>query len=763
MFSQIGSLAVRLRFAALAAAIVVIVLGLGYGSGVTGDLVAGGFDDPASDSVEVQERLLEELGLGEADVVAVFGDETTSVDEPTFTTAVRSTLDDIARHERVVNIDSYFSTDNAAFVSFDRSQTFAAISLDGDDNEKAEALPDIEAALRESTVPVQIGGTTFTFEFVADQVEKDLRKAELLAFGIVAVLLILIFGSLVASLLPLIIAGLSLFTTFIVLRLIAQVTDISIFALNTVVLLGLGLAIDYSLLVVNRYREELGNGLESTAAIIRTISTSGKAVAFSGLAVAASMLGLLFFPQVFLRSMAIGGALVSIIAVLWSLTALPALLAVLGPRVNSLSIRRAWVEGNGSAFWSRLANWVMRRPLVVGLPVAAVLIVVAVPFLRVEFTNPDARVIGQGSEPRQVFELLRDGERFPANETTPVQILVETSGDALDPGNVGALFDYVAAVEDVPGVERVDSIVSLDPSLGPEEYQALYSQPLDQLDPSLADFADRVTEGDVTLVSAVLTSDPLSSEALDATEAIQEIEPASGLRTLVGGEGASFLDTQSAIFSRLPLALAFIALVTFVALFLAFGSIVIPIKAMIMNVLSLGAAYGALVLIFQDGNLEGLLGFESVGAITLFVPVFMFAIVFGLSMDYEVFLLSRIKEEYDASGDNEASVAHGLERTGRIITSAALLLVVVTGAFATSEVIFIKQMGIGIALAVALDATVVRALLVPAAMRLMGGLNWWAPAPLHRLWERLGLGNLEGGPPEPEPVLVPANERTTQG
>ncbi len=755
MFSQIGSLAVRLRLVVIAAALAVVVLGLGYGSGVTGDLVAGGFDDPASDSVEVQERLLEDLGLGEADVVAVFGGEVTSVDDPVFATAVRSSLDDVARHERVVNIDSYYSTDNAAFVSFDSSQTFAAISLDGDDNEKAEALPDIESALRESTVPVQIGGTTFTFEFVADQVEEDLRKAELLAFGIVAVLLILIFGSLVASLLPLIIAALSLFTTFILLRLVAQVTDISIFALNTVVLLGLGLAIDYSLLVVNRYREELGNGLESTAAIIRTISTSGRAVAFSGVAVAASMLGLLFFPQVFLRSMAIGGALVSIIAVLWSLTVLPALLAVLGPRVNSLSISRAWVEGNGSAFWSRLANWVMRRPLVVGLAVAAVLIVVAAPFLRVEFTNPDARVIGQGSEPRQVFELLRDGERFPANETTPVQILVETPSDALDPENVEALFEYVTAVEDVPGVERVDSIVSLDPSLGPEEYQTLYSQPLDQLDPSLAGFADRVTEGDVTLVSAVLTSDPLSSEALDATEAIQEIEPASGLRTLVGGESASFLDTQSAIFSRLPLALAFIALVTFVALFLAFGSIVIPIKAMIMNVLSLGAAHGALVLIFEDGNLEGLLGFDSVGAITLFVPVFMFAIVFGLSMDYEVFLLSRIKEEYDASGDNEASVARGLERTGRIITSAALLLVVVTGAFATSEVIFIKQLGVGIAIAVALDATIVRALLVPATMRLMGGLNWWAPAPLHRLWLRLGVGNLEGRSPEPEPVREP--------
>ena len=745
MFSHLGNLTVRLRFAALAAALVVVILGLGYGSGVTGQLVAGGFDDPASDSVEVQERLLEDLGLGEADVVAVFGDGATSVDDPAFVTAVRSTLDDVARQERVVNIDSYYSTANAAFVSFDRSQTFAVVNLVGDDNEKSEALPDIESTLRESQVPVQLGGTTFTFEFVADQVEKDLRKAELLAFGIVAVLLILVFGSLVASLLPLIIAGLSLFTTFIVLRLVAQVTDISIFALNTVVLLGLGLAIDYSLLVVNRYREELGNGLESTAAIIRTVSTAGKSVAFSGAAVAASMLGLLFFPQMFLRSMAIGGALVSLIAVLWSLTVLPALLAVLGTRVNALSIRSAWIEGNGSAFWSRLANWVMRRPLVVGVAVAAVLIAVAVPFLRVELTNPDARVVGQGAEPRQVFELLRDGERFPANETTPVQILVETPGDVLARENVGALFDYVTAVEDVPAVERVESIVSLDPSLGREEYQALYSQPLDQLDPLLAGFVDRVTEGDVTLVSAVLTSDPLSSEGLGAAEAIQQIQPASGLRTLVGGDSASFLDAQSAIISGLPFAIAFIALVTFVALFLAFGSIVIPIKAMIMNVLSLGAAYGALVLIFQDGNLEGLLGFESVGAITLFIPVFMFAIVFGLSMDYEVFLLSRVKEEYDASGDNEASVARGLERTGRIITSAALLLVVVTGAFATSEVIFIKQMGVGIALAIALDATIVRALLVPATMRLMGGLNWWAPAPLHRLWQKLGLGNLEGG------------------
>jgi uncharacterized membrane protein YdfJ with MMPL/SSD domain len=380
---------------------------------------------------------------------------------------------------------------------------------------------------------------------------------------------------------------------------------------------------------------------------------------------------------------------------------------------------------------------------VVAVAVAAVLIAVAFPFLRVQFTTSDPRLLGEGAEPRQVYELLGDGEHFPPNETSPVQVLVEAPSDVLAPENVGALFDYVTAIEDVPGVQRVDSIVSFDPSLGREEYQALYSQPLDQLDPSLGPFVDRFTEGDVTLVSAVLSSHHLSDEALDAAGEIQGIRPAGGLEALVGGSSAAFLDSKDAIQDRLPFAMAFIALVTFGVLFLAFGSIVVPIKALAMNVLSLGAAFGALVWVFQDGNLEWLLRFESVGAITLFVPVFMFAVVFGLSMDYEVFLLSRIKEEYDASGDNRMSVVRGLERTGRIITSAALLLVVVSGAFATSEIIFVKQVGLGVALAIAIDATIVRALFVPAAMRLMGSLNWWAPAPLHRLWLRLGMANLE--------------------
>ncbi|HEU4759712.1 MAG TPA: MMPL family transporter [Dehalococcoidia bacterium] len=747
MFSYIGSLAIRLRFAVLAAALAVVALGLAYGTGVTGDLVSGGFDVPGSDSVEVQHRLVEDLGLGEADVIALFGDETTSVDDPTFAAAAQSTLDEVAEQDGVVSVTSAYNGGGDTLVSFDGSQTFAVISLEGSDDEKVHALPDVVSVLRASTVPVQIGGTTFTFKTVSDQVEDDLRRAELLSFGIVAVLLIIVFGSLVASLLPLIITGLSLFTTFLVLRLVAQVTDLSIFALNAVVLVGLGLSIDYSLLVVNRYREELGSGLESTAAVVRTVSTAGKTVAFSGAAVAVSMLGLLAFPQTVLRSMGLGGALVAFIAVVWSLTVRPALLAFLGPRVNALSIRRAWIEGDGSAFWSRLAHWVMRRPIVVGVAVAAVLIAVGLPFLRVEITRPDPRVLGTGAEARQVFELLRDGERFPPNEATPVQLLVEAPGDALAPENVGALFDYVTAVEDVRGVQRVDSIVSFDPSLGRQEYQKLYSQPLGRLDPSLASFVDRFTEGNVTLVSVVLSSHAMSHEALDATGAIRAIRPPGDLAVLAGGQSAGFLDVKEAVFSRLPFALAFIAFVTFVALFLAFGSIVVPVKAIIMNVLSLGAAYGALVLIFQDGNLEGLLGFESVGAIHLESPVLMFAIVFGLSMDYEVFLLSRIKEEYDATGDNQASVARGLERTGRIITSAALLLVVVTGAFATSEIIFIKEVGVGTALAVALDATLIRALLVPATMRLMGSLNWWAPGPLQRIWLRLGMGNLEGGSP----------------
>jgi RND superfamily putative drug exporter len=398
-------------------------------------------------------------------------------------------------------------------------------------------------------------------------------------------------------------------------------------------------------------------------------------------------------------------------------------------------LRRAWIEGNGSAFWSNIASWVMRRPLLVFVGVAAVLIVVSLPFFRAEFTNPD---------------LLRGGDRFPANETTPVQVLVDTPGSALAPESVDLLVEYVEQIERVEGVQRVDSVVSFDPSLGADDYKALYTQPADQLDPGVAAFVDRSTTGQTTLLTVVLDSHALSDEALDATRYIQAIDPPAGLRAIVGGETSSFLDSLDAVVDALPYALAFIALVTFVALFVAFGSVLIPIKAMIMNFLTLGAAFGVLVLIFQDGRLEGLLEFEAVGAIALSVPVFTFAVVFGLSMDYEVFLLSRIKEEYDLTGDNELSVARGLERTGRIITSAALLLVVVTGAFATSEIIFIKQLGVGTAVAVALDATIIRALLVPASMRLMGDWNWWAPAPLHRLWLKLGVGNLEGDPVEAE-------------
>ncbi len=748
MFSRVGSLAVRLRFATLAAALAVVLLGLGYGSGVFDDLESGsGLEAAGSDSFEVQERLVDDLGLGEADVIAVFGDETTSVDDPAFAASVQSTLDIVGGQEGVVSVISFYNGGGDTLVSFDRSQTFAVISLEGNQDAKIDVLPDIESALRASTVPVQLGGITVTMDTATEQIEKDSRRAELLAFVIVAVLLVIVFGSLVASLLPLLIGGLSILSTMAALRLITQFTDVNVFVLNIVIMLGLGLAIDYSLLVVNRYREELGKGLQSTAAIVRTVTTAGKAVTFSGFAVAVSMLGLFFFPHLWMRSMALGGALVAFIAVAWSLTVLPALLAVLGPRVNALSIRRAWIRGDRSAFWSRLANWVMRRPIVVALAVAAALIAVALPFLRVQFTTSDSRLLGEDAEPRQVYELLGDGERFQPNETTPVQVLVETPGDVLAPENVGPLFDYVAAIEDVPGVQRVDSIVSFDPSLGRQEYQALYSQPLNQLDPSLGPFVDRFTEGDVTLVSAVLSSHHLSDEALDATKEIQGIRPTGGLETRVGGSSAEFLDSRDAIQDRLPFALAFIALVTFGVLFLAFGSIVVPIKALAMNVLSLGAAFGALVWVFQDGNLEWLLRFESVGAITLFVPVFMFAVVFGLSMDYEVFLLSRIKEEYDASGDNRMSVVRGLERTGRIITSAALLLVVVSGAFATSEIIFVKQVGLGVALAIAIDATIVRALFVPAAMRLMGGLNWWAPAPLRRLWLRLGMVSLEGASP----------------
>ncbi|MCI0903985.1 MAG: MMPL family transporter, partial [Chloroflexi bacterium] len=513
------------------------------------------------------------------------------------------------------------------------------------------------------------------------------------------------------------------------LRILTEVTDVSVFALNITILLGLGLSIDYAFLIVDRFRKELQTK-EVPEALITTMSTAGKAVAFSGLAVAISMLGLLFFPMNFLQSMGLGGALVTALAAIGALTVLPAVLAILGPKVNALRVLPVASNQEAVGFWYRLSTGVMKRPVLVMVPVVAFLVVLASPALDLRLGSPDPSILPSGNEIRVASEQLEND--FAPGESTPINVVVQARGDILQPDNLLALDQLAREIEAIPGVSRIDGLANVPPG-------------------SIDSLASRFASGDFTRLSVISDLDRNSDEAQDLVRAIRDIDPANGLKFLVGGETAQLIDTNNSLYDNIPRALLFVFGVTFVVLFLMFGSVVLPLKAVIMNALSIGATFGVLVWIFQDGNLAGPLNFEASGFLVNALPMLLFGVVFGLSMDYEVFLLSRIKEEYDRSGDNTQAVAKGLQHTGRIITSAALLFIVVTGAFATADIVIIKSLGVGMVIAIALDATIVRALLVPATMRLMGDYNWWAPRPLKWLWDRIGIQETDG-----LPALTPA-------
>src|SRR5918992_6256068 len=553
---------------------------------------------------------------------------------------------------------------------------------------------------------VTLGGFAVASPQVNEQVSEDLARAELLAFPLLFLLSFLFFRSVVAALLPLMVGGMAIALTFFALRLGSELGSISVFALNVTTGLGLGLAIDYSLFMVSRYREELAEVGPGVEAIRRTLATAGRTVLFSSLTVAAAMGSLLIFPQRFLYSMGIGGMMVAVLAGGVALLVLPAVLAVLGPRVNALAPRRlqraaeADARPAQSGAWYRLSRAVMRRPGTIAAGSAALLIAMGIPFLGLKVTAVDASVLPESSSARQVdIALKRD---FDVRRTTPITLVAEApSGPALD--------RYLDRVREVPGV------LELSP-------------------PRRA--------GDLTLVDAVPRNAALSDDSQEAVRDVRGLDPP--FEVMSRGETATMVDLKESLVDHLPAALAVLMGTTIIVLFLMTGSLVLPIKALLMNLLTMSATFGLLVLIFQDGRLEGLLDYTSQGALEATQPIFLFAVAFGLSTDYAVFLLARIKEARDAGIPNDEAVAIGLERTGRIVTAAALLFSIAVGAFATSELIFIKELGIGTALAVLIDATIIRALLVPSLMKLLGDWNWWAPRPLARLHARIGLR--EGAP-----------------
>lgn len=604
------------------------------------------------------------------------------------------------------------------FISKDGSQTyFAAIyRADADSDATTEHLRDELARID----GVQVGGFGPAYQEVNENVESDLITAELIAFPLLFVVSLIVFRSAVAALLPLLVGGLTIVTSLLILRGINEIVDISIFALNLITGLGLGLAIDYSLFMVSRYREELERVGPGAEAIRRTVATAGRTVAFSALTVAGAGLALLVFPLRFLYSMGVGVTIVALAAAAVSLIVLPALFAVLEHRVNALAPKRwqraqvAEARSEDRGFWYRLSKFVMRFPVGTAIAGAAILLALGAPFLGVKFTGVDATILPDGSPSKTVDQTLRSD--FVGAESSPLVIAI--SAPESDAGQIASYADELSSLA---GATQV-------------------SEP-------------RFLGSDTWQVDVVPSAPTLDAQTLDLVGEIRDID-APGT-AVVGGASAEQVDQVASISANVPLALAILSVLTLFTLFMLTGSVILPIKALIMNVLTICATFGILVLIFQDGRFEGFLDYSSQGALESSQPVFLFAVVFGLSTDYAVFLLTRIKEARDNGAGEREAVALGLQRTGRIVTAAAVLFAIALGSFATSEIIFIKELGIGTALAVLIDATIVRALLVPSLMALLGKANWWAPAPLRRFHDRFGVNELDPGPaPQPTSAAV---------
>ena len=700
MFERLANLAIRRSRSIIVAALLGAVVAGALSSGVADRLDPFGVDDPATESVKASDRLEtaghEELGL----IVLV---RSGPVDAPATRARVTRLADRLSREREVGRVLDAYSTRSPAFVSRDRRSTYLAVYLkpegDKDRQEAAQRLDD-----RYGDLPgVTLGGPALFSKQINTQVKSDLRSAEMAAFPILLLLLLLFFRSIVAGVLPLVIGGLAIVGALLMLWLASHVTHLSIFALNLVTALGLGLAIDYSLFMVSRYREEIERSGPGPEAIRRTLATAGRTVLFSSLTVTVAMASLLLFPQRFLYSMGLGGAFVALIAGGLALVLLPSILVLLGERVNSLAPsflqRRAARDArpSTSGFWYRLSRTVMRRPGTIAVVTAALLVALGIPFLGVRFTFIDAQVLPTTASARQVDDTLRAD--FPPFHDTPLELAVSHA----DPAETAAIGRRVEAL---PGVAAVAP-----------------AQPL---------------RGGVSVIDVISSADTLSHRSQDLVREIREL-PTDGAEVLVTGRTAHYVDLQSSLTGHIPRVLALMAIVTFGVLLLMTGSVVLPIKSLIMNFLTVSATFGILVLIFQDGRLESLLGYSSQGAIESTQPILLFAVVFGISTDYGVFLLGRIKEARDNGADDSEAVAIGLERSGRIVTSAALILCVAVGALVTSKIIFTKELGLGTAVAVLIDASLVRALLVPSLMKLLGRWNWWAPAPLR---SRLGLRRL---------------------
>jgi trehalose monomycolate/heme transporter len=732
MFSSWGAAMSRFRRLVLALAVIFLAVAGGWGTGVFGQLSgSSSLDDPASESQRINQRVLADFGPQSEDIVALYSNTQATVDDPQFAQQVQAAEARAKALPGISSITSYYDEKSPAFVSADRHETYIAVRLvSGTSDGKANR---IGKALRTTELNTLIGGQRAVDLAINDRVPTDIARAEEIGMPILLLALIVVFGSVVAASMPVLIGGFAVLGAFLVLRVITLFTTVSIFSLNIITILGMGLAVDYGLFIVSRFREELDRGRPVPEAVSRTVATAGRTVAVSGVLVALALSSLTIFPQVLLRSMGLGGAAAVLVAMLASLTVLPALLAVLGHRVDALRLpwsRRRRIptvtglvaNSTDNGRWGRIAQGVMRRPVIVLVGILVLLGVLSMPFTRVHFGGIDERMLPVGTPSRVVSERL--AADFTGAGIRPIRVLISDASAA-------DATAYQAELAAVPGVTGVTVAAQKTASSG----------------------------ADNTLLNVNYPGDASSVGARNIVKEIRALPRPSGATVMVGGTSASVVDQLHSLSSRLPWMALLVALITFAVLAVAFGSIVVPIKAIVMNLVSIAAAFGVVTWVFQDGHLSGLLHFTPTGYVEASQPILMVAILFGLSMDYEVFLLSRIRERWDELGDNTAAVVSGVQRTGWLISTAAVLLCVVVGSFATSGITFVKMIGVGMVVALLVDATLVRLLLVPATMRLLGRHNWWAPGPLGRLYGRYGVREDDTVEPTPAPEYHLAGRR----
>lgn len=738
MFYHLGRFATRFHWLIVGLWMLAAAVALPFAPQASQVLQSGGFISPDAESQRAIDTLTRNLHLDLTIVQVIYTSQRYSVDDAQFVQQVQQSLAKLQGWSEVSHIVTFI--DNPRQVSLDRHAAYVNIQLKSDPDTAPKLLPQLQQRLQ--AVPdltYKIGGGPVFYEDIQSVSERDLRRAELLAFPFAIIALLFVFRSVIAAVLPALVGGCAVVISLGLIFGLGQVTPLSIFVLNITTLFGLGLGVDYSLFMVSRFREEIGRGRDVREAVILTVATAGRAVAFSGLTVAIGLFGLTFFHINMLHSVGLGGMLVVLLAVLAALTLLPAALFILGTRVNALPVRfprimkRSPEVAHGlqapaelhHGFWYRLSAFVMRYPLRVFVSVLCLLIGFGLPFLGVRFSAPDASILPPDVPSRAAFDLL--ATRFDQRETTPILLAVQTRGDVMAAQNIHNLYYYVKRIEADPRVARVDSIVSADPRITLEQYQLLYSNPQLITDPYLQALVKSSVNGNTTLIQVISKYNMADMHSQELALTIRNTPPGNGISVLVDGGSAGNLDYVNSLYTDFPLAVLVVAITTYIVLLLLFRSAVLPLKAIIMNTLSILASYGALVVIFQNGFLHQILGFTPLGFVEASSPILLFCSLFGLSMDYEVFLLSRVQEAFWQTGDNTRAVALGLQRSGRIITSAAVIVIVVSACFATADMILVKALGLGMALAVVIDATLVRGLLVPATMRLLGNWNWWLP------------------------------------